>query len=86
MDGVQFEHYLGQLFRSQGYKAEVTKAAGDLVAELIMTKDGKRIVLQAKRYKKNVDLNNRDELIEMLLIMKEKLSAFKKTGSVKTSA
>lgn len=52
MDGVQFEHYLGHLFRSQGYRAEVTKAAGDYGADLVISKDGKRIVVQAKSYKK----------------------------------
>lgn len=127
MDGVQFEHYLGHLFRSQGYRAEVTKSAGDFGADLVISKDGKRIVVQAKRYKKNVGLKAvqevqgarahykangawvvtnsnyteqayqlaksngvrliaRDELVEMLLAMKEKLSASKKTGNVKTSA
>ncbi|SEL29734.1 restriction endonuclease [Paenibacillus sp. OK003] len=127
MDGVQFEHYLGHLFRSQGFKAEVTKAAGDYRADLVISKDGKRIVVQAKRYKKNVGLKAvqevqgakahyrangawvvtnsnyteqayqlaksngvrliaRDELVEMLLTMKEKLSASKKPRDVKTSA
>jgi restriction system protein len=127
MDGVQFEHYLGHLFRSQGFKAEVTKAAGDYGADLVISKDGKRIVVQAKRYKKNVGLKAvqevqgakahyrangawvvtnsnyteqayqlaksngvrliaRDELVEMLLVMKEKLSASKKTANVKSSA
>ncbi|POR28629.1 restriction endonuclease [Paenibacillus polymyxa] len=56
MDGVQFEHYLGHLFRFQGYKAEVTQATGDFGADLIVLKEGKRIVVQAKRYSKNVGL------------------------------
>ncbi|APQ59835.1 hypothetical protein PPOLYM_02536 [Paenibacillus polymyxa] len=127
MDGVQFEQYLGHLFRSQGYKAEVTQASGDYGADLVLTKNGQRIVVQAKRYSKNVGLKAvqeacgavahyrassawvvtnsnytqqayqlaksngvrliaRDELVEMLLVMKEKLSASKKTGNIKTSA
>ncbi|MBY7740146.1 restriction endonuclease [Paenibacillus polymyxa] len=128
MDGFQFEHYLGHLFRSQGYKAEVTRAAGDFGADLILSKDKKRIVVQAKRYSKNVGLkavqevqsarahyrangawvvtnssftaqayelaksNNvrlisRDELVEMLLQMKEKMMTSKKTNSnAKTSS
>nr|WP_305120972.1 restriction endonuclease [Saccharibacillus sp. JS10] len=56
MDGIQFEQYLGHLFRSQGYKAEVTQAKGDYGADLILTKNDRRIVVQAKRYKKNVGL------------------------------
>lgn len=128
MDGVQFEQYLGHLFRSHGYKAEVTQAAGDFGADLVLSKDGRRIVVQAKRYSKNVGLKavqevqgarahykaseawvvtnsnftqqafqlaksngvrliGRDELITMLLQMKEKMSSSKKapTGT-KTSA
>lgn len=127
MEGVQFEQYLGHLFRSQGYKAEVTRAAGDYGADLVLTKDSKRIVVQAKRYSKNVGLkavqevrgavshysasaawvvtnrdyteqayklaksNNvrligRDELIEMLLQMREKMTTAKKANNAKTSA
>jgi len=56
MEGVQFEKYLGHLFRGKGYKAEVTKAAGDYGADLILQKDGKKIVVQAKRYSKNVGI------------------------------
>ncbi|WP_420540446.1 restriction endonuclease (plasmid) [Paenibacillus polymyxa] len=115
MDGFQFEHYLGHLFRFQGYKAEVTRAAGDFGGDLILLKGEKRIVVQAKRYSQNVVLkavqevqsarahyrangawvvtnsnftaqafelaksNNvrlisRDELVEMLLQMKEKMT------------
>ncbi|MEK3744692.1 restriction endonuclease [Brevibacillus sp. FSL K6-0770] len=56
MDGRQFEHYLGLLFKSQGYKVEVTRAAGDYGADLVIHKEGKRIVVQAKRYSKNVGI------------------------------
>ena len=38
MDGIQFEHYLGQLFRSQGYHVEVTRASGDFGADLVLKK------------------------------------------------
>lgn len=56
MEGVQFEQYLGHLFRAQGYKVQVTKAAGDYGADLIIQKNGKKIVVQAKRYSKNVGI------------------------------
>ncbi|MDN4617855.1 restriction endonuclease [Paenibacillus sp. PsM32] len=56
MSGDQFEHYLGQLFKLQGYNATVTQAQGDYGADLVLNKDGKRIVVQAKRYSKNVGL------------------------------
>ncbi|WP_354005997.1 restriction endonuclease [Paenibacillus vini] len=56
VEGVQFEQYLGNLFQAQGYKTKVTKAAGDYGADLILQKDAKKIVVQAKRYSKNVGI------------------------------
>lgn len=56
MEGVQFEQYLGHLFQAQGYKTQVTKAAGDFGADLILQKAGRKIVIQAKRYSKNVGI------------------------------
>lgn len=56
MDGRQFEHYLGHLFKAHGYAVQVTRAAGDYGADLVIVKDGKKVVVQAKRYSKNVGL------------------------------
>lgn len=57
MDGRQFEHYLGHLFRSQGYAVKVTRAAGDYGADLVLQKGGEKIVVQAKRYSKSVGID-----------------------------
>lgn len=62
MDGIQFEHYLKLLFKSYGYKVEVTRAAGDYGADLILMKD-KKIVVQAKRYSKNVGISAIQEVV-----------------------
>lgn len=56
MDGRQFEHYLGHLFKAHGYAVEVTRASGDYGADLIISKAGKKIAVQAKRYSKSVGL------------------------------
>ena len=56
MEGREFEHYLKYLFRSKGYLVKVTRAAGDYGADLILLKNNKKIVLQAKRYSKNVGI------------------------------
>jgi len=56
MSGRQFEHYLGHLLKSHGYLVNVTQAAGDFGADLVITKDGRKIVVQAKRYSKNVGI------------------------------
>lgn len=62
MTGRQFEIYLGHLFQSHGYKAEVTQSAGDYGADLILSKGEKKIVVQAKRYSKNVGLKAVQEI------------------------
>lgn len=56
MAGVQFEHYLKELFKSRGYNAIVTTATGDYGADLVLEKDGEKIVVQAKRYSKSVGI------------------------------
>ncbi|GKU79354.1 restriction endonuclease [Paenibacillus sp. L3-i20] len=62
MDGRRFELYLGHLFEAHGYAAEVTQATGDYGADLVISKDGKKIVVQAKRYSKNVGLKAVQEI------------------------
>lgn len=54
MDGIQFERYLRELYTALGYKAKVTKSTGDFGADLVLQKNDKKIVVQAKRYSKNV--------------------------------
>jgi len=56
MSGREFEHYLGQLFKAHGYSVDVTKSAGDFGADLVIAKEGRRIIVQAKRYSKNVGI------------------------------
>jgi restriction system protein len=48
--GTEFEEFLAGLFRAQGYAAELTPVTGDYGADLILSKDGRRIAVQAKRY------------------------------------
>jgi restriction system protein len=50
LSGVEFEAFLAGLFRSQGYAAELTPTSGDYGADLILSKDGRSIAVQAKRY------------------------------------
>jgi len=56
MDGRQFEHYLGYLFKSQGYAVKVTRAVGDYGADLVLEKAEEKIAVQAKRYKKSIGI------------------------------
>lgn len=54
LSGIEFEEFLAGLFRSQGYAVELTPSTGDYGADLILSKDGQRIALQAKRYRGSV--------------------------------
>lgn len=62
MQGIQFEFYLASLFTALGYKAKTTNAAGDYGADLLLTKDHSKIVVQAKRYSKNVGIKAIQEI------------------------
>ncbi|SFE59495.1 restriction system protein [Paenibacillus algorifonticola] len=56
MEGRQFEKYLGHLLEAHGYSVTVTQAAGDFGADLVLAKGTQRVVVQAKRYSKNVGI------------------------------
>jgi len=50
MSGAEFERFVGKLYTRLGYSASLTAAGADQGADLILTKDGRRIALQAKRW------------------------------------
>jgi restriction system protein len=54
MDGTTFEVFLTTLFRRLGYGVEHTGRRGDYGADLVVTKDGRRIAVQAKRWTKAI--------------------------------
>ena len=54
MTGLEVEPLLAQLFRAMGFQVQVTKASGNLGADLILEKLGERTVVQAKRYRSKV--------------------------------
>lgn len=55
MTGLEFEKYLEILFTRLGYQVERTRYVGDQGADLILTKGGERIVVQAKRHSRAID-------------------------------
>lgn len=63
MEGITFERYLVGLFRRLGYAVELTPARGDYGADLILSKDGLRTAVQAKRYAKNVGVKAVQEVV-----------------------
>ncbi|MCR5799215.1 MAG: restriction endonuclease [Lachnospiraceae bacterium] len=54
MFGEEFEEYLKYHFEKLGYKAKTTPRSNDYGADLILTKDGDKIVVQAKRWNEPV--------------------------------
>lgn len=54
MTGEEFEEVLLCHFRNLGYKGHPTPTTGDYGADLVLEKDGVKIVLQAKRYTEKV--------------------------------
>jgi restriction system protein len=62
MKGREFEEYLQVLFRERGYHVQLTPATGDYGADLILSKKDQKIIVQAKRYKKNMGLKAVQEI------------------------
>jgi HJR/Mrr/RecB family endonuclease/uncharacterized protein (DUF697 family) len=54
MTGEEFEEFLACCFRNVGYAVEMTPKTGDFGADLILSKAGKKTVIQAKRYQGKV--------------------------------
>lgn len=59
MSGEAFEEYLEGLFSKMGYTVERTDLVGDQGADLIVSRFGERIVVQAKRYAIERTVGNR---------------------------
>jgi len=55
MTGVEFEGFLQGVLISRGYKVQDTPRNGDLGVDIIASKNGQRIAIQAKRYSYKVD-------------------------------
>ncbi len=63
MDGTTFEVFLTTLFRRLGYSVEHTGRRGDYGADLVVTKDDRRIAVQAKRWTKAVGVKAVQEAV-----------------------
>lgn len=50
LSGIEFENHLLKVFKEGGYEVAGTPATGDQGADLIAKKNGKTLIIQAKRY------------------------------------
>lgn len=62
MKGSTFEDYLATLLKGQGYKVRQTPTSGDYGADLIISANGIKIAVQAKRYKNKVGIKAVQEI------------------------
>jgi len=63
LSGAVFEQYLELLFRRLGYRVERTRVAGDYGGDLVVSRNGVRTVVQAKRYSKPVGVRAIQEVV-----------------------
>jgi HJR/Mrr/RecB family endonuclease len=54
LSGAEFENLLVRLYESMGYLVEHPGSTGDQGGDLILNKNGQRILVQAKRYKGSI--------------------------------
>lgn len=63
MGGRVFEEYLHALFESLDFKVKLTDYVKDFGADLVISKDGFRTIVQAKRYKSKVGIKAVQEAV-----------------------
>jgi restriction system protein len=63
MTGIEFEQFLYFKFRKQGYKVKTTPVSGDYGADLVVKKRREIMVIQAKRYQRDVGIAAVQEVI-----------------------
>jgi HJR/Mrr/RecB family endonuclease len=54
MDGLEFERLIAELFSKMGFETKITKTTGDQGIDVIASKDGNQIGIQAKCYSSTV--------------------------------
>jgi len=62
LNGYEFEDYLKRMFELLGYTAIQTSLSGDQGADLILSKEDEKIVVQAKKYEGKVSNNAVQEI------------------------
>ena len=63
LSGIEFEKLLKTIFEKQGYHVSLTKKSHDYGADLILNKNNKISLVQAKCYEKNIGIKAIQEII-----------------------
>ena len=86
LSGTEFEDYLAQLFKSQGYQVEMTPSTGDYGADLILHKDQQRTAVQAKCYTGSVGVTAVQEALSGMAYYRCHSAWVVTTGNYTTNA
>jgi restriction system protein len=62
MEGKTFEDYLATILKAKGYRVQQTPTSGDYGADLILSANGIKIAVQAKRYNEKVGIKAVQEI------------------------
>lgn len=62
LDGIEFENWVAEIFRDQGFDVDHTPRSNDQGVDLIFRKSGKIAIVQCKKYSKNVGIATVREL------------------------
>jgi hypothetical protein len=54
LSGIEFETYVGCILQQHGWTVSGTAVTGDQGADLIVSKDGRKVIIQVKRYSGSV--------------------------------
>ncbi|MER2262217.1 MAG: restriction endonuclease [Psychrobacillus sp.] len=63
MTGIEFEHFVAELFSKMGYLSVVTKASGDQGIDVIAEKNGRKFGIQSKCYGSKVNNSAVQEVV-----------------------
>jgi HJR/Mrr/RecB family endonuclease len=66
MTGEEFEEFLSICFKRLGYVVKTTPKSNDFGADLILSKQGNKTVVQAKRYQKTVGSGAVQEVVYLI--------------------
>lgn len=72
MTGEEFEEYLQLILRKEGFKVYLTPKTADYGADLLLKRHGRKIVVQAKRWKRAVGVDAVQEVVASIKYYKAK--------------
>ena len=62
MEGFEFEEYVAALLSDLGYETSTTKKSGDFGVDIIVERNGEKIIIQTKRYSQKVSVSAIQEI------------------------